>query len=249
MKNSQINLLFFLYLIPQLVFAQNDSHSWCNNSQTYEKVPQLVVLFDKTENYERELILNIIEKVTEEKEKVDEGLKVSFFTFDKETGFHASIFTDTFCIIGNPSKFLSNKREVKIKKKKENERIKEFFNANNPLSGTNGSPIADAFISMSRSQLLATSASNLKVILVSDLVENSNKAKLGSRAISVEEARKLAEDLSIGHKVPLKTDVLVLYVQRQKYLPVQSGDSLELLWRKFFKNIGVIGEVKFIKIQ
>jgi len=37
-----------------------------------------VVLFDKTESYEKELILNIVEKLNDEKEKLPEGTRVSF---------------------------------------------------------------------------------------------------------------------------------------------------------------------------
>lgn len=140
-----------------------------------------MVLFDKTESYEKELILNIVEKLNDEKEKLREGTRVSFFTFDKETGYHASIFTDSFCVVGNLSVLLSNKRDVKLRKKKENDRINQFFISQNPTSGTNGSPIADALISMSCSQLLATTASEIKLILISDLIENSEKVQLGSK--------------------------------------------------------------------
>jgi len=238
-----------IFFFPGQSLAQRDKQSWCEVSNASNKASQLVVLFDKTESYEKELILNIIEKLNDEKEKLPEGTRVSFFTFDKETGYHASIFTDSFCVVGNPSALLSNKRDVKLRKKKENDRINQFFISQNPTSGTNGSPIADALISMSRSQLLATTASEIKLILISDLIENSEKVRLGSKKLNVEEANKLATDLSAGQKFPIKTSVTVLYIQRQKYLLTQSGESLELLWKKFFRHLGVISEVVVIKIQ
>jgi hypothetical protein len=249
-----MNIFYLLFTVGFFVFpgesvAQKDKQSWCEVSNTHSKAPQLLVLFDKTENYEKALILNIIEKISDEKEKLSEGARVSFFTFDKETGYHASIFTDSFCVAGNPSVLLSNKRDIKLRKKRENDRISQFFVSQNPTSGTNGSPIADALISMSRSQLLAATASEIKLILISDLIENSEKARLGSKKLNVEDANKFANDLSAGQKFPIKTNVIVLYVQRQKYLLTQSGESLELLWKKFFRNVGVVSEVAVVKIQ
>ncbi|MBM3894810.1 hypothetical protein FJ366_04415 [Candidatus Dependentiae bacterium] len=102
---------------------------------------------------------------------------------------------------------------------------------------------------MSCSQLLATTASEIKLILINDLIENPEKVQLGSKKLNVEEANKLATDLSAGQKFSIKTSVTVLYIQRQKNLLTQSGESLELLWKKFFRHLGVISEVAIIKIQ
>ena len=238
-----------VFVFPLEAFAQKDKQTWCEVGSANDKKLQLVVLFDKTETYEKELILNIIEKINDEKEKLSEGTRVSFFTFDKENGYHASIFTDSFCVVGNPSVLLSNKRDIKLRKKRENDRITQFFISQNPTSGTNGSPIADALISMSRSQLLASTASEIRLILVSDLIENSEKARLGSKKLDVEDAKKFATELSAGQKFPIKTNVIILYIQRQKYLLAQSGESLELLWKKFFRYVGIVSEVTVVKIQ
>jgi len=242
-----ISLLFLIYSADSN--AKIDKSTWCENNTNEQKKQHLAVLYDRTERYDPELIVNIKAALLEEKEKLEDGTLVSFFSFDKTNGFHASAYIDTFCVIGKPSKFLSNRFLVKAQKKKEDKRISDFIETQNPSTGTNGSPIADAIISLSRSQQLSTTTSDLKIIIISDLVENSEAVRLNNTKLSNTDASRFSEILSEGKRLPLKTSFIVFYVQRKNYSIVQGGDSLELMWRKFFKNIGTHSDVVFKKVQ
>lgn len=231
--------------------AKQDQKTACelDFSGKLEKSRQTSFVYDLTDRYNDTQLKNIISWVQNYKASLSKGERLNFFTFDKQTGFHASVFKESFCVAGNPPWIVAPKN-LKIVKRNEDERISEFFNSNNPTKGTSGSPIIDAVISASRAQDIIPLASGFHLVLISDLVEYSNFFKLNDEGLPVGRVDSLLDSIDSNYKFPISdVQVTLIFVQRPEYRKIQSGSSLELLWVRLMKKFGAAGEINVIRIN
>jgi len=244
-------LFGFLFSLSFGVFGKNDPTTYCELDRQGGNLTSrhTAIIFDLTDPYNSRQIKNIVEWVNNYASKLNTGERLNFFSFDKSNGFHTSVVSDSFCVAGNPP-WITAPRTIKIQKKKEEERILKFFIENNPKSGTAGSPIIDAVVSASRSQIFKSLSTEFHLILISDLVEYSDFFKLSNSPLSYDAIDSLVDKVDRSFKFPLSnSEVTILFVQRESYRQVQSGEALELLWRRLFKKFGAVGDVTITRIN
>lgn len=243
--------LFFL-IQANISFAAIDSYCQKQSNGQPISSEQLVILLDLSDPYEQ-YIDNIHARIIKIIDEKPPGTRVSLFVFDGVTGFHTSSYKDSFCISGKYeglSKIFLQPNDHKRRKRLESKRINEFLNQYKLTPSSVGSPIIDAIQSSTNSQIIQSVATSIDLIVISDLVEYSNDAKLVNKPLLYTEVDSILNGIRTKLK-PIKNLDLVtfLYLQRQQYIQIQGQtNTLEIMWDKIAKSIS-FKKSEFFRIQ
>lgn len=248
-------IVFFLTAIPlESVFASRvDKQSMCSmqSNGLPEPGPQIIIIYDLSEPYPIEIVKNVTIKLQSELSGTKPKTRLTLFIFDRSTAFHTSIPVDSFCLTGTYSSFdllAPNINILKRRRKAESKRLEEFLQGNNPLQATQGSPIINALVSAATSQTVVTVATDIKIFLISDLIEYSATANFYSEALTPTRAKLIAEKVSANMPDLDKiSNITFLYVKREKYIKMQN-ESLPLFWSELMSR-RKIRSISFEAIQ
>lgn len=248
-------VVFFLTAISlESVFASRvDKQSMCSmqSNGLPEAGPQIIIIYDLSEPYPIEIVRNVTIKLKSELSGTKPKTRLTLFIFDRSTAFHTSIPVDSFCLTGTYSSFdllAPNINILKRRRKAESKRLEEFLQENNPLQATQGSPIINALVSAATSQTVVTVATDIKIFLISDLIEYSATANFYSEALTPTRAKLIAEKVSANMPDLDKiSNITFLYVKREKYIKMQN-ESLLLFWSELMSR-RKIQSISFEAIQ
>ena len=236
------------------VFASRvDKQSLCSiqSNGLPEPGPQIILIYDLSEPYPIEILRNVLIKLQSELSGVEPNTRLTLFIFDRLTAFHTSLPVDSFCLTGTYSSFdllAPNKNILMRRRKAEVKRLEDFLQKNNPRQATQGSPIINALVSAATSQTVVTVATDIKIFLISDLIEYSATANFHSDFLTPTRARAIAEKVSANMPDLNKiSNITFLYVKREKYIKMQN-ESLPLFWSELMSR-RKIKSISFEAIQ
>jgi len=249
-----IGFLFALLIPLSSVWpAKVDKGSLCQLQPNGLPIPgpQVVLVYDITEPYPEAVLRNLATRLTLEIGSVKPGTRLTLFIFDRAKAFHTSIPLDSFCLAGHYKGLdlitAPNKNLLKKRRLAEIERLETFLQENNPRVATLGSPIIDALFSAVTSQNINTVATEIKIFLVSDLLEYSPYANFYKEKLTVNRAKDRAERIAenVRNSVPelskilsKVSDITFLYVKREKDKSIQN-ELLVYFWTELLSSLQV----------
>lgn len=201
----------------------------------------MVVAIDLSESYTIEMIDQVkgaLEKLSAKLHRAD---RISFFAFNTQTAFSTMLPRAHTCtqfdVKGNP--LTTNPKYEKAALKRLNKFIADQVDQIMLNLGSVDSPIAEAITALTRSAYVKEAATQVQLVLVTDLLQSSPALDLYKTRLHSKNSEGLSKKLVSDLAPNLKGwEITVLKIQREKDMRWQNEHQLEAFWRQFFSFAG-----------
>lgn len=233
-----------VYIAYALQPAAYDETSLCVISE--ELPPHTAIIIDKTDEYSEEQATQITQLVRLSRNRLDVGERFTLFELDADGKFD----TRGEFSLCNPGRGKQVNPLFRNPKKIE-ARFNELFEL--PLEDSlqdlivpkeaPNSPILEAVARLAQTEAFSDRAPGRKLILVSDMLQNSDMFTIygggGDMPEGMPDARDIAERVRNRFGTSLSgVEIEIRLIQRDRYVDIQRG-ALKEYWDEIFHDLGV----------